>query len=99
MRRVFQSVINFIKSVHQLVTRDIWRQDYSQLSRARKFVYQQFMISYLVVRSYVEDRLPVRASALVYSTLLSIVPLLAVTFSLFKGFGFHCVHEASSPDG
>jgi membrane protein len=89
MSKVIQDVINFIKSSQQFLTRDIWRQDYSHLSRARKFLYQQFMISYLVIRSYVEDRLPVRASALVYSTLLSIVPLLAVTFSLFKGFGFH----------
>ena len=89
MGKVIQGVVDFIKSSHQFLTRDIWRQDYSQLSRVRKFLYQQFMISYLVIRSYVEDRLPVRASALVYSTLLSIVPLLAVTFSLFKGFGFH----------
>ena len=89
MGKIFRNVVNFFKSAHQFLTHDIWRQDYSQLSRVRKFLYQQVMISYLVVRSYVEDRLPVRASALVYSTLLSIVPLLAVTFSLFKGFGFH----------
>lgn len=89
MSKYFQNVIHFISSAHQFFARDIWRQDYTQLSKARKFLYDQIIISYLVIRSYVEDRLPVRASALVYSTLLSLVPLLAVTFSLFKGFGFH----------
>lgn len=89
MRKFFDSLYDFLISTQQFFARDLWKQDYSQLSRMRKFLYQQITISYLVVRSYVEDRLPVRASALVYSTLLSIVPLLAVTFSLFKGFGFH----------
>ncbi len=89
MRKLIKDILTFLSSTHQFLTRDIWRQDFTRLSRARKFLYEQIIISYLVIRSYVEDRLPVRASALVYSTLLSIVPLLAVTFSLFKGFGFH----------
>ncbi|NIA31045.1 MAG: YihY family inner membrane protein [Actinobacteria bacterium] len=59
------------------------------MSKARAFLYQQIVLSYLVARAFIQDRLLVRASALVYATLLSIVPLLAVMFSLLKGFGFH----------
>lgn len=36
-----------------------------------------------------EDRLSLWAMSLVYTTLMSIVPLLAVSFSVLKGFGVH----------
>jgi membrane protein len=39
------------------------------------------------VRSFEPDQLDMRAHALTFRTLLAIVPLLAVTFSLFKAFG------------
>ncbi|MBN1465606.1 YihY/virulence factor BrkB family protein, partial [candidate division KSB1 bacterium] len=68
---------------------DIGRQDYSKLSTLRKIVYQQAVIGYLVVRSYVEDKLPIRAAALVYSTLLAVFPLLAITFAVLRGFNYH----------
>lgn len=40
-----------------------------------------------VVRGYRQNQLALRATALAYTTLLSLVPLLAVMFSLFKAFG------------
>jgi membrane protein len=85
--------INFAKDLQQFIQYDIWQKDYSKLSRARKLLYQEIKLGYLVGYSYMKDRLPIRASALVYSTLLGVVPLLAVTFSLFKGFGFHLKME------
>jgi membrane protein len=39
------------------------------------------------VRSFQSDQLEMRANALTYRTLLSLVPLLAVVFSLFAAFG------------
>jgi membrane protein len=42
-----------------------------------------------LVRDIVEGQLTLRAMSLVYTTLLSIVPLLAVSFSVLKGFGVH----------
>jgi membrane protein len=50
---------------------------------------KQIQIIIHVIKRFQYDRLMVRASALVYATLLSIVPLLAVMFSLLKGFGYH----------
>ncbi len=40
-------------------------------------------------RKYVEDDVSIRAMSLTYTTILSIVPLLAVTFSVLKAFGVH----------
>jgi membrane protein len=40
----------------------------------------------LVVRGFVENRCPLRAAALCYTTLLALIPLLAVMFSISKSF-------------
>ncbi|HVM62062.1 MAG TPA: YihY/virulence factor BrkB family protein [Verrucomicrobiae bacterium] len=40
----------------------------------------------LVVRGFIQNRCPLRAAALCYTTLLALVPLLAVVFSVSKGF-------------
>ena len=89
MKTAVKNTITFLKSLHVFFTHDIWVLDFSKLSRARAIFYQQILIIYLVGRAFVHDRLLIRASALVYAMLLSIVPLLAVMFSLLKGFGFH----------
>lgn len=43
----------------------------------------------LLVRDMVNGQLTLRAMSLVYTTLLSIVPLLALSFSVLKAFGVH----------
>jgi membrane protein len=44
---------------------------------------------YGLIRDVVRGDLTLRAMSLVYTTLLSIVPLLAVSFSVLKGLGYH----------
>jgi membrane protein len=55
-------------------------------------------------RDLVQGRLTLYATSLVYTTLLSLVPLLAVSFSVLKGFGVHnqiepMLSEALAPLG
>ncbi len=45
--------------------------------------------AYAVLRDIFSGQLTLRAMSLVYSTLLSVVPLVAVSFSALKGFGYH----------
>lgn len=49
---------------------------------------------YAVLRDIISGQLNLRAMSLVYTTLLSIVPLIAVSFSALKAFG---VHEEIQP--
>lgn len=42
-----------------------------------------------MLRDAVAGELPMRAMGLVYVTILSIVPVIAITFSVLKGFGVH----------
>ena len=53
------------------------------------FVWRIARIAYALVRDIIEGSLTLRAMSLVYTTILSIVPLLALSFSLLKVFNFH----------
>lgn len=44
---------------------------------------------YALIRDIARGDLTLRAMSLIYTTLLSIVPLLALSFSVLKGLGFH----------
>ena len=44
--------------------------------------------AYMVTKGFVADKCPLWASALAFTTALALVPLLAVAFSISKGFGF-----------
>ncbi|MDP6674097.1 MAG: YihY/virulence factor BrkB family protein, partial [Gammaproteobacteria bacterium] len=44
---------------------------------------------YAVLRDIVAGNLTLRAMGLVYVTILSIVPIIAISFSILKAFGFH----------
>lgn len=46
-------------------------------------------IAYCAIRDLLEGQLTLRAMSLVYTTLLSMVPLLALSFSVLKAFGVH----------
>jgi membrane protein len=67
----------------------IWDVDTAVLPRWRRGVMLAMRIVYAVVRDLLEGQLSLRAMSLVYTTLLSLVPLLAISFSVLKGFGVH----------
>ena len=45
-------------------------------------------VLYLTIRFFTEKRVTAQAAALTYSTLLSMVPILAVVFAIARGFGY-----------
>jgi membrane protein len=57
------------------------------LPRWRRFLISQLEVLVLTMRCFFKEEVTLRAAALTYNTLLSIVPLLAVGFALFKAFG------------
>jgi len=66
---------------------DIWTKESSQAHGARRGVLGASRLLYMVATNFLADHCIIRASALTFTTILSIVPLLAVAFSISKGFG------------
>ena len=55
----------------------------------RRILFAGSRIVYGVAQDLRQGQLTLRAMSLVYTTLLSLVPLLAISFSVLKGFGVH----------
>jgi len=66
---------------------DIWSRDLGALELWRRRITMASRMLYIVTTGFLADHCIIRASALTFTTILSIVPLLAVAFSISKGFG------------
>ncbi|SBW03235.1 YihY/virulence factor BrkB family protein [uncultured Dysgonomonas sp.] len=85
---MIEKITNFVKRVIRFLSYDIWRINKKDRS-SRKIGFYNIIKSFiLAIRNIDGAQLFTRASALTYSTLLSIVPLLAVLFAIARGFGF-----------
>ena len=83
----------------QFLTDGIWRITEDEVTPVRKRLYSCVKIIYLSIEQFLNDRIPVRASALTYSTLLSIIPILALLFAIARGFGFDALMEQQIKSG
>lgn len=59
------------------------------LSPLQRLTLQGARLLWALAHDLAEGQLTLRAMSLVYTTLLSLVPLLAISFSVLKGFGVH----------
>lgn len=67
--------------------RRIWEIDEGGLSPCRRFLLRRTQFAILIGREFIADRCVLRASALTYVTLLSLVPLFALAFAVLSGLG------------
>jgi len=67
----------------------VWETNLRSTSGAKQFLIKSARITQCVFRDITRDQLTLLAMSLVYTTLLSLVPLIAVSFSVLKAFGVH----------
>lgn len=67
----------------------VWNTSVDSLSGWRSGLITSLRIAHLIIRDLMEGMITLRAMGLVYTTILALVPLLAVSFSVLKGFGVH----------
>lgn len=83
-----------IKVLLNFITYDIWRVSETEVTHTKFSFYNIIKTIILAVQRFTTDGITNKASALTYSTLLSIVPLLAILFAIARGFGFdHMMEE------
>jgi membrane protein len=68
---------------------DLWRDIPDDMNPLKKIWLGFFRVIYVMVREFAAGQLSLRAMSLVFTTLLSLVPLIAVAFSVLKAFGVH----------
>lgn len=77
-----QQLIHFFKT-------GIWQITRGDVSPLRYLMVNVMKKTLLAVRFFTAKRVLTKASALTYSTLLAIVPILAVVFAIARGFGYN----------
>jgi membrane protein len=75
--------------VETVLRQRVWGGDLSSMPWWKGWLTKALRMLYVVIRDLLEGQLTLRAMSLVYTTLLALVPLLAVSFSVLKGFGVH----------
>ena len=73
--------------------KELWIADEEKYPPIIRSIIKAIRIIILSTEQFNSNRIVVRASALTYSTLLSIIPILAILFAIARGFGFDSILE------
>jgi membrane protein len=87
MSRVITGARERFESLRRFFLSELWDLDLSALPRVRKFAFSLVRVVVIVVRGFVNDNCALQSSALTFTTLMSMVPVLALAFSMAKGLG------------
>ncbi len=77
--------MSFLRNLRDKIVEFDW-EDAANPSRWVTFARNELRVSFYIVREFVRNRCLQQAASLTFTTLLSLVPLLAVAFSFFRGF-------------
>jgi len=80
-------VIDVVDSIRSAIAGLVWGASLAALPPGRRALVKTLRIAHMLAREIAEGTLTLRAASLVFTTLLSLVPLLAVSFSLLRAFG------------
>ncbi|MDL2290473.1 YihY/virulence factor BrkB family protein [Paludibacteraceae bacterium OttesenSCG-928-F17] len=80
-------ITDFFNKAYNFVVHDIWRITGEELTRTRRILYDFVKTLILAIRGFISENLGVRSSALTYSIIFAIVPVIALFISISRGFG------------
>jgi membrane protein len=84
-----KNVKQVIANTQHFFKDELWREPQPKTSSFWQFWITLLRVSFITVRELASGNLSLRAMSLVFTTLLSLVPLIAVAFSVLKAFGVH----------
>lgn len=91
LRKIVTKAADFVR-------RDVWRIRRKKLPPGKSFFLNLLRVLILSIRGFDEDKCQLRASALTFFSLISIVPVAAMAFGIAKGFGFEKMLESQLRD-
>ena len=77
-----------MKRLIRFLQKDIWRIGPDEMSPVKYLLVEALKKLLLAIRFFTTKRVMQKASALTYSMLLAIVPIMAVVFAIARGFGY-----------
>ena len=83
MKKPMRKVFDFIEFIRE----GIWRIRIRDLTKGRRFLIKYLRVVIIAAKGFIYDKCPLRASALTFYSLLSVVPIVAMAFAIAKGFG------------
>ena len=81
--------MDFITKIKQFFQVRLWQETAEQSGALLRIALNSLRVGQIVIRELAKGELNLRAMSLVFTTLLSLVPLIAVAFSVLKAFGVH----------
>lgn len=75
------------RNIYNFIRNDIWSVELDEYSKGKHRSLRVIRIVLLSLRGFTENAVQLRASALTFYTLMSLVPILAMGFGIAKGFG------------
>ncbi len=87
MKELFKGLARAVEKAVQFIVVDVWRIPSSKLTPGKSFLLNQLRILILAFRGVKEDKILLRAPALTFYSLFSIVPAVALAFGIAQGFG------------
>lgn len=82
------NVVTVIKKGWSFLTEKLWIIRLDKLDKRQGYLVKQLRIFSLSIQGFNEDKCLIKATALTFYTLFSIVPIVALIFAIGKGFGF-----------
>jgi len=89
-----KTILKIIPKIVVFIKRDVWRIRRTDLPPGKSFFLTLLRVLILSIRGFDEDKCQLRASALTFYSLISIVPVAAMAFGIAKGFGFEKMLES-----
>jgi membrane protein len=81
-------MLGHFKKIKLFLLEEIWRIRLDETSKRRSWVIRCLRIFSLAVHRFIIDKCQIKASALTFFSMLSVVPVAAMAFGIAKGFGF-----------
>ena len=76
-----------LKKIKVFFTDDVWKINLDELDFVKGTAVKSIRVLILAIKDFAEDHCQLRASALTFYTVFSIVPIAALIFGIAKGFG------------